>query len=75
MTDPDAQFFTDFPDRQARIRLPRREPYINRQRAARFVDEEELAFRSLGSHQRDRRRILVWRVPRTNPFYDPEKPQ
>lgn len=71
--DQDAQFFTDHPDRQARIRLPEKAFAKNRQRAVGVVDEMELEFRTLGDHNRDRRRVLVWRVPEGNPFYDPER--
>jgi hypothetical protein len=73
MIDQDIQFFTDYPDRQARIRLPAKNIAINRQRAAGVVDEMEAEFRTLGDHKRDRRRVLVWRVPEGNPFYDPER--
>jgi hypothetical protein len=69
--DQDAQFFSDHPDRRARIRLPEKAVAINRQRAAGVVDEMEAEFRALGDHNRDRRRVLVWRVPEGNPFYDP----
>jgi hypothetical protein len=59
--DPDAQFFVDHPDRKAHIRAPRKEMVIDRQRAARVVDECEMEFRSLGDHDKDRRRILLTR--------------
>lgn len=59
--DPDAQFFVDHSDRKAHIRAPRREIYIDKQRATRFMDECEMEFRSLGDHDRDRRRILLTR--------------
>jgi hypothetical protein len=71
MTDQDAQFFADYPDRRARIRLPAKEFVKNRQRAAGVVDEMEAEFRTLGDHNRDRRRVLVLRVPEISPFYDP----
>ena len=73
LTDQDARFFTDHPDRRARIRLPEKEIVVNRQRAAGVVDEMEAEFRTLGDHKRDRRRVLVWRVPEGNPFYDPDR--
>lgn len=59
----DEQFFATYKDRQARIRFP--DPY----------NELEQQFRSLGSHPRHRRRILLYRVPLDNPFYDAAKPQ
>jgi hypothetical protein len=59
--DPDAQFFVDHPDRKAHIRAPRKELVIDRQRAAHMVDECEMEFRSLGEHDRDRRRIILTR--------------
>lgn len=71
----DEQFFTTFPDRQSRIRKPDLEQHKNEQRAVRYLDECELQFRSLGDHDRNRRRIIVWRVPAGNPFYDPRNPQ
>lgn len=54
----DEQFFTDYPDRQARIRPPGRVP-----------DESEGEFWSLGPHDKYRRRILVYRVPEDNPVF------
>lgn len=69
MTDIDAQFFQQHPQRQARIRKPLRQIGINKQRATAFVDECENEFRSLGEHDRKRRWIIVWRVPPENPHY------
>jgi hypothetical protein len=60
--DLDAQFFADHPDRKAHIRAPRRQIYVDKQRATRFMDECEMEFRSLGDHDRDRRRILLCRT-------------
>lgn len=71
----DEEFFTTFPDRQARIRKPDLVRQRDKQRSVRYLDECELEFRSLGGHDRDRRRIIVWRVPPGNPFYDPRRPQ
>ena len=71
----DHQFFNEHPSRQVRIRLPGRQLYKNEQRAVRYLDECELQFRSLGGHDPKRRRIIVWRLPRDHPAYDPEKPQ
>ena len=75
MSDQDAQFFTDHPDRQARIREPGKTIEINGQRGANVVDEMRGEFRSLGDHDKSRRRIIVYRVPKDNPMYDPKKPQ
>ncbi len=71
--DPDAQFFADHPDRYSRIRLPTKQIGINRQRQTTVIDESEAEFRTLGEHKRDRRRILVWRMPETHPLYDDSK--
>jgi hypothetical protein len=73
--DPDAQFFTDHPDRQAHIRVPVKMIEKNKQRAVRYGDECEAEFRTLGDHAKDRRRIILWRVPKDNPFYNPRQPQ
>jgi len=73
--DPDAAFFADHPDRQARIRLPGRGPAINRQRAVRIQDECAGEFWSLGAHDKNRRRIIVYRVSKDNPRFDPKAPQ
>jgi hypothetical protein len=67
---PDEQFFTQHPDRQARIRLPAMQQHIDKQRAVRWLSEQELAFRSLGPHDTKRRRILAYRVPKDNPMYE-----
>jgi hypothetical protein len=74
MIDADAQWFADHPDRQARIRNPVKIVEIDKQRAAHYVDECGAEFMSLGPHDRDRRRILLWRVPNDNPFYKYDKP-
>ena len=66
----DQQFFAMYRDRKSRIRTPVRQLYTNRQRATQFADEEEVAFQSLGPHQKDRRRILVYRVPEQNPLFE-----
>lgn len=71
----DEQFFLDHPDRQARIRVPRKELAKDKQRAVRYLDEAELQFRSLGPHKHEQRRIVVYRVPKDNPMFDPEKQQ
>lgn len=59
----DAQFFNAHPDRQARIRMP--EPY----------NESHKEFHELGDHPRHRRRILLYRLPSDNIYYNPKKPQ
>lgn len=69
----DEQFFATYPDRQTRIRAPDKGITINKQRAARVSDECEGEFWSLGPHERNRRRILVWRVSKDNPWYDTRK--
>lgn len=74
MTD-DEKFFTDNPTRHACIRNPRKELAIDKQRAVRYLDEQELAFRSLGKHKSEQRRIVVYRVPEGNPLFDPNAQQ
>jgi hypothetical protein len=56
----DKMFFENHRDRQAHIRLP-------------FQGEAAGEFFSLGDHQRTRRRILIWRIPRDSPYFDPVK--
>ena len=56
----DKMFFENHKDRQAHIRLP-------------FQGESAGEFFALGDHQRTRRRILIWRVPRDSPYYHPVK--
>jgi hypothetical protein len=73
--DQDAQFFQQHPDRQARIRKPGKVLVKDRQRGVRYEDEMHGEFWSLGPHEPDRRRVIVYRVPPGNPMYDPEKPQ
>lgn len=67
----DEEFFAAFSDRQVRIRKPELVQHRDQQRSVRYLDECELEFRSLGGHDRNRRRIIVWRVPEGNPWYDP----
>lgn len=69
----DEQFFASYPDRQCRIRLPVKQLVIDRQRAAHYEDECRGEFWQLGDHDKDRRRILVWRVPEGSPHYDPQR--
>lgn len=54
MADDDVVWFRLLPARQARIRKP-------------AGDEFESAWRLIGMHNADRRRVLVWRVPADNP--------
>lgn len=56
----DKRFFQDHPLRRAHIRQP-------------FKDECHAEFWSLGDHNRTRRRILLWKVPRDNPFWQKMK--
>ena len=56
----DKMFFENHPERQAHIRLP-------------FQGESAGEFFSLGDHQRTRRRILIWRIPKDSPYYHPIK--
>lgn len=68
----DEQFFTEHLDRITHIRKPRLELVIDRQRSAGYVPECDREFMTLGEHKRDRRRILLWRVPEGHPGYDPD---
>ena len=52
----DKNFFREHPDRKAHIRLP-------------YHGESAGEFWSLGDHNRTRRRIILWRVPRDNPHW------
>ena len=74
-SDSDGQWFYDHPDRSAHIRKPVRIMDVDSisHRTA-FRDESEGEFFSLGDHNKDRRRILLWKVPPDNIFYDPKKP-
>jgi hypothetical protein len=56
MAEQDVQFFAQHEDRNARIRKPE----------GREMNGE---FWSLGPHESARRRLLVWRVPKTHPMY------
>lgn len=67
--DPDAQFFQEHRDRQARIRLPGRELHKDRQRAVRYLAEFEMQFRHLGPHDPKRRRIIAFRTPADHPTH------
>jgi hypothetical protein len=74
-SDPDSQFFNDHPLRRAHIRKPMLVLGRSKQRSVGFVDENETEFRSMGEHDRTRRRILLYKVPTDNLFYDPDRPQ
>jgi hypothetical protein len=69
MTDIDAQFFQDHPNRTVRIRLPGKQLHRDSQRAVRYLGEEELPFRSLGPHDPKRRRIIAYRTPADHPTH------
>jgi hypothetical protein len=69
MTDPDVQFFTEHPSRQARIRLPVKTPHRDQQRAVRYLDECEIEFRHLGGHDPKRRRIIAYKLPADHPSH------
>ena len=58
----DAHFFFDHPDRQSHIRNA-------------YKTECLKEFLTLGPHVPNRERILLWRVPRDNPHWDPDHPQ
>lgn len=74
-SDPDAQWFSSYPDRQSHIRNPIKILVTDKQRGTHYVDELAGEFWSLGEHNKDRRRILLWKVPKDNVFYDSRKPQ
>jgi hypothetical protein len=66
----DEEFFKIHPDRQTRIRLPSGpQPVRDQQRAMRMLTEGELQFRSLGPHDKSRRRMLVWKTPVDHPTH------
>lgn len=53
----DAGFFIDHPDRKAHLRRA-------------YKDECRGEFWTLGEHDPKRRRIILWRVPETNPMFE-----
>jgi hypothetical protein len=65
----DEQFFKDHPDRRAHIRKPEFGPVRDKQRAVRFLDEGEMQFRSLGAHDKGRRRIIAYRTAGDHPTH------
>src|SRR6266436_4875289 len=72
--EPDAQWFADHRDRTAHIRNPVKVLYTDKQRRTFYTDECKGEFESLGDHDKDRRRILLWKVPSGNPYYRADKP-
>ena len=74
--DEDGQWFSDHADRKSHIREPRKTIEIEkRTHQTQIMSECEAEFRSLGDHNKDRRRILLWKVPKDNVYYDPKNPQ
>ena len=69
----DEQFFQQHPDRFSHIREPSQILQKTKRRGMQYALECEREFRSLGSHNKDRRRILLWRVPPSHPLWDPKK--
>lgn len=69
MHDPDIAFFTDHPQRRARIRRPAKVAHRDQQRAVRYLDESELQFRHLGPHDPKRRWIIAYRLPADHPTH------
>ena len=51
------------------ISLPGKQPHRDPQRAVRYLDEQELAFRQLGPHDARRRRIIVYKTPADHPTH------
>jgi hypothetical protein len=66
----DEEFFSTHRDRQARIRPPSKLLTKTKQRAMHYAEEFEAEFRALGPHKKDRRRVLIWRVPTDNPWFN-----
>ena len=73
----DEEFFASYPDRQTRIRKPVTTLHVvkDAQRSVRYMPECENEFFALGEHKKERRRILLWRVPEGNPWFDPRQPK
>jgi len=53
--DADSQWFAEHKDRKAHIRNAR-------------AGESEVEFRALGAHDRNRRRVLLWKLPDDAPI-------
>ena len=47
---------------------------LTKQRAVKYVPECGVEFESLGLHPPRLRQILLWRIPKDNPRFDPSKP-
>lgn len=60
--DVDKRFFAQHHGRYCHIRKP-------------YEGECEAEFQTLGYHERNRRRIILWRVPPDNRYYNPDRPQ
>ena len=74
--DPDAIFFQLYSDRQAHIRMPLPRVLVrDKQRRVFYMPECDQEFRTLGDHDAGRRRIILWKVPIGNPFYNSKAPQ
>ena len=71
--DEDAQFFAQHPDRYSHIREPKLQLVKLPSRQVKYVPEMSGEFWSLGEHNKDRRRIILWRVPESHPAYDPKE--
>jgi hypothetical protein len=69
----DEEFFSTHRDRNYRIRLPSKILTKTKQRAMHYEEECDGEFRSLGDHKKDRRRLIIWRIPPDNPWYNPDK--
>lgn len=67
--DPDAQFFSEHPDRTIRIRMPGKAAFKDQQRAVRYLDESEIEFKHLGPHDPRRRRIIAYRTEANHPTH------
>lgn len=60
--DVDKRFFAQHSDRYCHIRKP-------------YAGECDAEFLTLGYHEKDRRRIILWRMPSDNRYYNPDRPQ
>jgi hypothetical protein len=71
----DEAFFQMFPTRNYHIRKPDLVLEKDKQRRVRYVEECEQEFLALGPHPKDRRRLILYRIPRDSPWFDPRKPK
>jgi hypothetical protein len=53
--------------------MPVKMLHIDKQRRTFYADECQAEFQSLGGHNKDRRWILLWKVPPDNPYYRADK--